>query len=446
MNVRTTGGLPGLLLLSALSAAAPVQAMENAPEKPSAREQALEARVAELERQVRALLEQRAEAPPSAMASTPPAPAIQATPILPNAVPGKRFSYGGFIKLEAVASDTDGGEIPDSNVARFLYVPSAIPVGAPDEGVDLTVNEQFSRFWFAADGALDDGTPLRAYLEFDLLGSALGNQIATNTFGLSVRHAYANIGRWQIGQNWSNFQDPASLVDSIDLIGATDATVFVRQPQLRYTHGAWSLSLENPETLFSPAGSGFAKVASDDNRLPDFTVRWTHRGDGGHWSVAGLLREIHHETTAGINATAVGYGLSFTGRRVLGPSDDVRFGLTAGRALGRYIGLAIAPDAVLDANGDLEPVDSQSAFAGWRHAFSPKLRGSLYASASMFDNDVALSGGGATEKVGSIAANLIYTPHPKFDVGLEGRLARRWLEDGREGDLARLHFHVKYSF
>lgn len=48
--------------------------------------------------------------------------------------------------------------------------------------------------------------------------------------------------------------------------------------------------------------------------------------------------------------------------------------------------------------------------------------------------------------MGSIAANLVYSPYPKLDIGIEGRLGRRWLESGAEGDLARLHFHVKYAF
>ena len=44
--------------------------------------------------------------------------------------------------------------------------------------------------------------------------------------------------------------------------------------------------------------------------------------------------------------------------------------------------------------------------------------------------------------------NLVYSPFPRVDVdvGLEGRLGRRWLESGAEGDLARLHFHVRYNF
>lgn len=458
----------GLVLAAAL---APCSLLAQAPAAPAtAREQALEARVSELERMVRELLARQAAAAPGAApaASTadaaapsapsavaavaakppvapPPAP-IQATAINTAGWPDTRFSFGGFIKLEALATTTDGGEIPDGSAARLLYLPGATPAGQPDEGVDLDVSAQFSRFWFASDSALADGTPLRAYLEFDLFGSALGNQVNTNTYGVTVRQAWASWGPWLAGQTWSNVQDTASLVDSIDLIGATDASVFSRQAQLRYTSGAWSFALENPETTVGSFRGNGARLSSDDNRLPDLTARWTHKGDWGHLSVAGLLRELRHETTTGIDDAGAGYGVSITGRRVLGGADDLRFGFTAGRGISRYLGLGIAPDAILDARNRLEAVDMLAGFAGLRHAFNPKLRGNVYGSLASFDNDVALSGTGATEKVGSIAANLIYSPHPKLDVGVEGRLGRRWLESGTEGDLARLHFHVKYSF
>lgn len=406
----------------------------------------MEARIVELERLVQTLLAERSVAPPVASPATPAVPTIQATPINATALPGTRFSFGGFIKMEALATNTDGGELPDGGSARLLYVPAATPVDGPDEGTDLDASAQFSRFWFSSDSVIEGSAPLRAYLEFDLFGSALGSETATNTYGVTVRHAWVSWGPWQAGQTWSNFQDPASLVDSIDLIGATDGTVFARQAQLRYTTGAWSFALENPETTVGSFRGHGARISSDDNRVPDFSARWTHRGDWGHLSVAGLLRELRHETTTGIDDSATGAGLSVTGRRIIDASNDLRFGLTLGQGIGRYIGLAIVPDAVLDAGNRLRVVDSRAGFVGWRHVFGPKLRGNLYGSLADFDNEVALTGSAATEKVGSIAANLIYSPNPRLDIGIESRLGRRWLENGTEGDLARLHFHVRYAF
>jgi hypothetical protein len=67
-------------------------------------------------------------------------------------------------------------------------------------------------------------------------------------------------------------------------------------------------------------------------------------------------------------------------------------------------------------------------------------------SAAHFDNDTDLTGFGVTERAHSFHANLIYSPFPKLDVGAELIFGERFLEDDREGDLKRLHTHVKYSF
>lgn len=422
----------------------------------TAKEAELEARVAQLEAMVKQLVAQQAAAPPAA--ATPPAvppaapkPSIQSTPILPSASPGTAFSFGGFVKLDAMATDTTDGEIADGSVGRLFYAPSTIPVGGADEGVDTDVHAQFSRFWFAADTALESGDKLRAYLEFDLFGGGsnafLGNETATNTHGVTVRHAYVTWNRWLAGQTWSNFQDVAALPDSVDFIGPTEGTVFVRQAQLRYTRGPWSFSVENPETTVMPYLNAGARIASDDNALPDLTARWTHKAGWGHVGVGLLARQFAYENVAtGVDDTSTGAALSVSGKVNLGTSDDLRFMLTGGRGLGRYLGLGIASDTVLDATGNLDAVDAAGGFVAWRHAFSPKLRSNLFWSAAAFDHDTALSGLAVTERVQSWHANLIYSPLPKLDIGAELIWGERTLENGADGELRRLHTHVKYSF
>jgi hypothetical protein len=203
-----------LLALSlALAALAPGAVLAQSA---TDRETQLEARVAELEKMVQQLVAQQQQTQQTVsevktaqtqIAQTPMAdgkPKIQSAPILPGANPGTRFSYGGFVKLDAMVTDTDGGEIPDGSVGRMFYVPSAIPVGGASEGADTDMGAQFSRFWFAADTELDSGDKLRGYLEFDLFGggSINGNEVATNTYGVSVRQAYVTWNEWLAGQAW----------------------------------------------------------------------------------------------------------------------------------------------------------------------------------------------------------------------------------------------------
>ena len=46
----------------------------------------------------------------------------------------------------------------------------------------------------------------------------------------------------------------------------------------------------------------------------------------------------------------------------------------------------------------------------------------------------------------SVHANLNYLPTPKLSLGGELIYANKEVEDGREGDLSRLQFAVKYAF
>ena len=431
----------------------------------TAKEKELEARIAQLEAQVQALIGAQQQQQAS-LAQTQTAldqvrvaqaapvadnkPKIQGSPILTAGNPDGRFSFGGFIKLDAMATDTTAGEIADGSAGRMFYLPSAIPVGGSDESsADIDTTAQFSRFWFAADGDVQ-GHKTRAYLEFDLFGGGsanLGNQAATNTHGVTLRQAYVSWDKWLAGQTWSNFQDVAALPDAVDFVGPTEGTTFVRQAQVRYTKGPWSFSIENPETTITPYRNVGARISSDDNLMPDLTARWQKKGDWGHFSIAALAREFKYENPAtGIDDTAFGGGLSVAGRYNIGKNDDIRYMATYGRGIGRYLGLGVASDTVLDASGSLEPLDGYGGFAAWRHAFSPKFRTNVFYSFAEYDNDQALTGLGVTEGVRSFHVNFIYSPLPKVDVGAELIWGERALESGAEGELRRLHTHVKYSF
>jgi len=431
----------------------------------TAKEKELEARVAQLEQMVQQLVAQQqqtqaavvdAQAQVSevktAQAQVPAAvPAgkqpIQATAINASANPGTTFTYGGFIKLDAMATDTSDGRIADGSAGRLFYLPSAIPVGddTADGGDPYTdVHAQFSRFWFSADTVTDGGDKLKAYIEADMFGggnnSFAGNETSTNTYAITLRQAYVSWNNWLAGQTWSNFQDTAALPEAVDFVGVTDGTIFVRQAQLRYTSGPWSFSVENPQTTVT-SYLGASRFNSGDGVAPDFTGRWLTKGDWGHFTVAALLRQFKYG-----EETETGGAVSVSGRFNLGASDDIRYMVNAGSGIGRYMAFGLGTDTVLDANGELHALDGYGGFVAWRHAWSAKLRSNLMYSAAHFDNDKSLTGFGVTERAQSLHANLIYSPIPKLDVGAELMWGQRSLEDDREGDLKRLQTTVKYSF
>jgi len=426
----------------------------------TAKEEALEARVAELEKLVKQLMAEKQAAPaaaPAAVAAAPAKPAaapVQATSITPNAAPGTSFVLTGFVKADALFSDTSNADLAGSRPGRDYYVPGATPVTGESEGVDFNSHIKQSRVNFGTDTVLDGGDKVSTRFEIDFFGSDLGNERVANTYAPVVRHAYVQWRNWLVGQTWSNFMDPATLPETADFIGTTDGTSFVRQPQVRFTSGGFSLSAENPETTITPFGGG-AQITSDDSRLPDFTARYAYKAGWGHVALAGLLRELKFERifvpatptapaiSAADDSTWTG-ALSLSGKFNIG-KDDIRWMLLGGN-LGRYVALNFANDAVLDSSNNLESIDGYAGFIAYRHVWTPKLRSTFSYAMEEYDNDVALTGGSANKSSDSWTVNLFYSPFPKLDIGAEWRSATRELENGTDGDLDRLQLTTKYSF
>lgn len=423
-----------------------VCAVSNAQAQ-TAKELELEARVAQLEKLVAELTGKPVPPPEIPVVQTPPkTPALQTQAITPNAQPGTRFLFTGYVKLDTLFSDYPNGEIPDGTAGRDFYLPSTIPVGAAGEDPDFDAHVKQSRFIFGTDSTAPDGSPVASRLEVDLFGTALGDERATNTYGVLLRQAYVQTKHWLIGQSWSNFQDVAALPETADFIGPTDGTVFVRQPQVRYIRGNLSLSAENPETTVTPFGGG-TRISSDDNSVPDLTAAYMFNMPWGYLRTSLLARQLKLETTGvgAVDDTSVGAAISVSGRVNFG-ANDLRFMVTGGDAIGRYVGVNFANDAVLKANGKLRNISGWAAFAAYRQVWNPLLRSTVMLSASAYDNDFSLTGGSANKGSLSLAVNTFYTLAPKLDIGLELRYAEREIESGADGSLRRLQAIAKYSF
>ena len=442
------------LRLSALSLGC-LMALPGIAMADEAREQALEQRVNDLEKQLQQLAQEiraQREAPPAAATAALPAGKlpIQLTTLTPGSPSGTTVKIGGFVKADFMATKAHDGQLADGATGRALYIPGQTPVGGKGSDIDYDAHAKFSRFNIGIDTVSDAGDKAGAFLEMDFFGNALGNQTSTNTYGVTVRHAYAYWNHWLAGQTWSNFMDVSALPDAVDFIGPTDGVIFSRQAQIRYSNGGFSAALENPETTIIPNGGG-APVNSDRGSLPDLTLRYGWKGDWGTFGVGALLRSLEINRAATGTASAINdsqgtLALTVGGKWVLGKHDDLRYQVTAGDGMNRYIGLAVTADSALSADGDLDAISGFAGYVAWRHAWSPKLRSNLIFARSQYDNPIDLTGTGVNKSVQSFRVNLFYSPMPKLDVGVELMRANREIESGVDGALTRLQFTTKYSF
>lgn len=346
------------------------------------------------------------------------------------------FKLSGFIDVDAHATSLSDGGIGSTSIARDFYIPSATPIGGSGTSfTDLTA--EATRFALTAQKPVGDKTAT-AYIEMDFLGSGQGNELVSNSYSPRLRRAYIDYGNWRVGQEWSTFQNTSAIPESASFLVQSDGMVFVRQAQLRYTHGNWQFAIENPNTTSLNIGS------RDENLLPDVVARYNMKGDFGNISIAGLARQLRADTGL-IEEETFGYGLSVAGRVKVGEKDDIRFNLTGGEGIGRYIGLAASRATAFDPNGELEAIPSFGGLVAWRHPFGETARLNVGYSGLFIDNPTYL-GGGVNKSVQSAYGAVLWDIAPKITVGTELMYGVRELESGAEGEISRFTFSTKYAF
>jgi hypothetical protein len=344
---------------------------------------------------------------------------------------------GGYVKLDALWSSFDDNV--DSGSAREFYVPGATPVSSGNSNNYFDMHAKQTRIHLGTDSTVG-GKKLKSYIEIDFMTQAAGNERVTNGYAPELRHAYVSYDKWLFGQTWSTFMNVAALPESVDFIGNTDGTVFVRQAQIRYSRGPWQFSIENPETT-TPGPD-----ANDDNELPDFVARYNLEQKDLSLVFAGLLRQLTVNDGT-IDDSNTGWGISVTGKYMIG-KNDIRFGLNTGGGLGRYLAINTSAGAAVDNNGKLEAIDSLGLFASYRHHWNQQYRSNFIYSMLDVDNNTNLTGidSGTTKGTWSARANLMFDWVKNLTLGGELTLANREVESGANGDLTRLQFMAMYKF
>ena len=358
--------------------------------------------------------------------------------------------------MVASASRFSDGEVATNSLGRDFYLPQVIPTGGgtAQKVEDFTAKQ--SRFWLNLDTAVG-GQSVKGLVEVDFQTApgTQGSQRTSNGYNLALRRAWMKVGRVTIGQDWSSFQYTGALPESTDFVGATEGTVFVRQPLIRYSMPlaqgmTLHASIEEPESGTATVGSP-ALMENGDDRLPDFAARLAYAGKIGEGSLAVLARQVRVDN-AGVAADTFGWGVSAGGKIWLNENktSDVRAMVTYGHNASRYIGLNFAPDAVYDpATNQLESVNVIAALAAARIAIAPGWRVNVMGSYQHVDYADALGTlaiASYNKQAWSAAANLFYSPVKNVDLGIEYRHGERELVGGADGALDRIEFAAKYSF
>ncbi len=361
-------------------------------------------------------------------------------------IPGTNtaLKVGGFIKIDGV-EDIKGGGI-GGTATDFTEIPLK-GTNASRRGPDFNATARQTQL------AISSLTPtafgdLKTYASIDFYGGTNGTGLYTNSYAPRLFEGYVSFskvagGSVLVGQTWSTFMDLDSYPETLDLNGPL-GTVFIRQPMLRYVHdlGGGSkvyLAAEaayadfegaNPYPVYSGGGAPSSNII---NPIPDFVGKYTYDASWGHVAMAGIARYIKADTggatVSNFNGDSGVFGGGFMGAATIKTvgQDTINVQGVGGPGIGRYLfgeddsggsaaSLVYCGTAV--ACG-LQRTTAYGAALSYQHYWTDKLRSNLIGGFAHYDNEFPDDPTASAKTLVSAFANIIYSPVPLTDIGLE---------------------------
>jgi len=356
-------------------------------------------------------------------------------------------AVSGYIKLDAfVDSDQDVG---DSFVFSSI---AADGTAAADRDNSVRLHARQSRIRVKSKTDLG-GTELGTYVEGDFFGGG-GNQSFSNSTSFRLRHAWITYGNWGFGQTWSNFMENnfVAYPGTVDFFGPVGQS-FVRAPQIRYTfNNGFSVSLENPETdgtgSLGRLRESTGGLGSDE--LPDITAAWRGGpgGAGGSYEFGlvsrtlGVKADTNGDGKNDLDEDENGFGWLAAGGWQVGPAYLYAH-LNGGDGIGRYIINGFGNDIFVDANGNVDTVESFGGNIGV--TFDVGGDDNINITYGFFENDDPDESNGIDELT-SLHVGYINNIGGGMSVGAEVIVGDAEYADGSDGDNTRLQFMARKSF
>lgn len=253
----------------------------------------------------------------------------------------------------------------------------------------------------------------------------------------NLRHGFIQVGNWLMGKTWSTFfaggmwPEYFGIGNHLVPLGVP----LVRNNQVRYTASlapgtTVSIAIEDPARYDAAGASGLGGVAvpgvigavASRNEMPDIVANIATAGSWGRAQLSVAAHQYsymdgigmsHRPWTWAIMAAAV-FNVPSMGKDTI----HVQLGYTEGfQAAFTTHGATFSILQV--AGGATFLTDSFVVVAGYRHFWSDTLRSSIGVSYWDHDYDPAVVIGTDRDTVMMVWGNLIWTPVPRLDLGVE---------------------------
>lgn len=353
----------------------------------------------------------------------------------------------GYAQLDAT-HDLKGrtGDINNNDYASALFVQPFDNSAAGKRKGQTFFTARTSRLGVMTSTPTSMG-PLTVKLEGDFAApNQFQGELASNSTGFRLRHAYGELGKWIVGQTWSNFLDLRSYPETVDF-NPPGSSGLVRQPQVRYTTNmsglTLSASVENSQSV-----TYFGNTATDFDRTPDFTFRIAKGGDWGHVSAQAVTLQYRNDKDS-----ERGYGLGLSGSLMFG-KDTLAWGIHGGDGIGRYMFNSLLQGAI-DVGTEIQTWKALGWNLGYTHAWNPSLRSNLVLSQTRFGADAAANTAqraigsndlNPNRRINQISINTFWGIAKNTELGLEYAYGKRTTFNNEVGTQNRVNATAHYNF
>jgi hypothetical protein len=376
-------------------------------------------------------------------------------------IPGTNSSMkiGGYVKLD-MYEDLYGANANGSTINMATIAIKGTPQAQRKAQFGATARQSRLNIETRTPTNMEWGD-VKAVIEGDFLG-ADSTTLETHSAALRLRHLYGEWGPVLAGQYWSNFFDLAMGPETIEFNGPVGIASGLRQPQLRYTtpmgeKGKLAVAIESPAAdcfgcdLSSLGTNGSTLTTRSMNKAPDVTGRYSYTGSWGQMSAGAVVRSIGVDTGGtsqsfqGPNGSfnfngkrsGIGYGGEAAVQFKTFDKDTITFAAIGGPGIGRYIvqsldsnlSIGVAPNGltntntgdsfVLDSNGGFHAVNQYGGNIWYRHYWTDTLRSNASYGIMTKNLPMQYLPANFPQTVQSIHTNLIWSPIPAMNIGLE---------------------------
>lgn len=338
--------------------------------------------------------------------------------------------------------------------------PTKLPAFENQYGTDGNVYFSVRQTRLGFKNYFDTGAgELKTQFEFEMFGTGVDAGQTT----IRLRHAYAELGQFGVGQYWSPFMDIDVFPNTVEYWGP-NGMVFFRNIQLRYMpiqgDTRLTIALERPGAS-ADQGDYAGRIELDGVNprfsVPDLSAEYRSGAEWGYVEVAGIVRRMEWEDQnddgIDLSGDAIGWGLNLsTNLKFRGGKDVFRGSVVYGEGIQNYMNDAPV-DVAIKQNNPADPTDVEGValpvlgvVAFLDHTWNEKFTTSVGFSMIDIENTNGQADD-AFSKGNYAALNLMYYPVKNAMAGVELQYgSRENYRDGWDTSITKVQFSFKYNF